>query len=46
VKTAWLADQKAIEWQKAYAKMREKYEVSAPQPPPEAEPKAGPALAP
>jgi peptidyl-prolyl cis-trans isomerase C len=46
VKTAWLADQKAIEWQKAYAKMREKYEVSVPQPPPEAEPKAGPALAP
>jgi peptidyl-prolyl cis-trans isomerase C len=47
VKTAWLADQKAIEWQKAYAKMREKYEVVAPQPPPEAtQPKAGPALAP
>jgi peptidyl-prolyl cis-trans isomerase C len=47
VKTAWLADQKAIEWEKAYAKMREKYEVSAPQPPPEAtEPKGGPALAP
>jgi peptidyl-prolyl cis-trans isomerase C len=47
VKTAWLADQKAIEWQKAYAKMREKYEVSAPQPPPEAtESKSGPALAP
>jgi peptidyl-prolyl cis-trans isomerase C len=47
VKTAWLADQKAIEWQKAYAKMREKYEVLTPQPPPEAtQPKAGPALAP
>jgi peptidyl-prolyl cis-trans isomerase C len=47
VKTAWLADQKAIEWQKAYAKMREKYEVVAPQPPPEAtQPKGGPALAP
>jgi len=47
VKTAWLADQKAIEWQKAYAKMREKYEVVAPQPPAEASgPKAGPALAP
>jgi peptidyl-prolyl cis-trans isomerase C len=47
VKTAWLADQKAIEWQKAYAKMREKYEVSAPQPPPEAtESKNGSALAP
>ena len=47
VKTAWLADQKAIEWQKAYAKMRKKYEVSAPQPPPEAtESKSGAALAP
>jgi peptidyl-prolyl cis-trans isomerase C len=47
VKTAWLADQKAIEWQRAYARMREKYEVVAPQPPPEAtEPKGGPALAP
>jgi peptidyl-prolyl cis-trans isomerase C len=34
VKTAWLADQKAIEWQKAYAAMRAKYEVIAPQPPP------------
>jgi peptidyl-prolyl cis-trans isomerase C len=48
VKTAWLADQKAMEWQKAYSKMREKYEVLAPQPPPEAtESKGGPpALAP
>jgi peptidyl-prolyl cis-trans isomerase C len=47
VKTAWLAEQKAIEWEKAYAKMRAKYEVSAPQPPPEAtESKGGPALAP
>jgi peptidyl-prolyl cis-trans isomerase C len=34
VKTAWLADQKAIEWQKAYAAMRAKYEVIAPQSPP------------
>jgi hypothetical protein len=33
VKTAWLADQKAIKWQKAYATMRAKYEVIAPQPP-------------
>jgi peptidyl-prolyl cis-trans isomerase C len=32
VKTAWLADQKAIEWQKAYEKMRANYEVVAPQP--------------
>jgi hypothetical protein len=47
VKTAWLADQKAIEWQKAYARMRAKYEVVAPQPPPEStEPKSGPNLAP
>lgn len=47
VKTAWLADQKAIEWQKAYAKMREKYEVLTPQPPPEATPsKNGSASAP
>jgi peptidyl-prolyl cis-trans isomerase C len=47
VKTAWLADQKAIEWQKAYARMRAKYEVSAPQPPPEStESKSGPNLAP
>jgi len=47
VKTAWLADQKAIEWQKAYTKMREKYEVLAPQPPPEAtDTKSAPALAP
>jgi peptidyl-prolyl cis-trans isomerase C len=35
VKTAWLADQKAIGWQKAYDKMRAKYEVIAPQPPDE-----------
>ncbi len=47
VKTAWLADQKAIEWQKAYARMRAKYEVVAPQPPPEStESKIGPSLAP
>jgi peptidyl-prolyl cis-trans isomerase C len=47
VKTAWLADQKAIEWEKAYAKMREKYEFLAPQPPPEAnESKSGQTLAP
>ncbi len=37
VKTAWLADQKAEQWRAAYAKMRAKYEVVAPQPPPEAE---------
>jgi peptidyl-prolyl cis-trans isomerase C len=37
VKTAWLADQKAEQWHAAYAKMRAKYEVIAPQPPPESE---------
>ncbi len=42
VKTAWLADQKAIAWQKAYAAMRAKYEVMVPQPPAEAESKNGP----
>ena len=40
VKTAWLADQKTVAWQKAYAKMRAKYEVVAPQPPAEAETKS------
>lgn len=30
VKSAWLADQKAQEWQKAYQKMRVKYQVSFP----------------
>jgi peptidyl-prolyl cis-trans isomerase C len=37
VKTAWLADQKAVQWHAAYVKMRAKYEVLAPQPPPESE---------
>jgi peptidyl-prolyl cis-trans isomerase C len=47
VNTAWLADQKAIQWQKAYSKMRAKYVVVAPQPPPEpAEAKRAPSLAP
>jgi peptidyl-prolyl cis-trans isomerase C len=35
VKTAWLAEQKTEQWQKAYAKMRTKYEVIAPKPPEE-----------
>jgi peptidyl-prolyl cis-trans isomerase C len=35
VKTAWLADQKAEQWRKAYAKMRAKYEVLVPKPPEE-----------
>jgi peptidyl-prolyl cis-trans isomerase C len=47
VKTAWLSDQKAMEWQKSYAKMRAKYEVIAPQPPAEpTDPKRAPPLAP
>jgi peptidyl-prolyl cis-trans isomerase C len=46
VKTAWLADQKAIEWRKAYEKMRAKYEVVAPQLPAESESKPAPQLAP
>jgi peptidyl-prolyl cis-trans isomerase C len=42
VKTAWLADQKAIAWREAYAAMRAKYEVVVPQPPAEtAESKTG-----
>jgi peptidyl-prolyl cis-trans isomerase C len=32
VKTAWLAEQKATAWQKAYAKMRAKYTVLLPNP--------------
>jgi parvulin-like peptidyl-prolyl isomerase len=43
VKTAWLADQKAIQWQKAYATMRAKYEVFAPQPPPGTKARSQPA---
>jgi peptidyl-prolyl cis-trans isomerase C len=35
VKTAWLADQKAQQWQKAYDKMRTKYQVLLPEPPAE-----------
>jgi hypothetical protein len=46
VKTAWLADQKAIEWRKAYEKMRAKYEVVVPQPPAESDAKPAPQLAP
>jgi peptidyl-prolyl cis-trans isomerase C len=42
VKTAWLADQKMIAWQQAYAAMRAKYDVMVPQPPAEsAESKTG-----
>jgi peptidyl-prolyl cis-trans isomerase C len=35
VKTAWLADRKALQWQKAYEKMRAKYQVSLPEAPAE-----------
>lgn len=33
VRTAWLAEQKATAWQKAYATMRAKYTVLLPAPP-------------
>ena len=33
VKTAWLGEQKATAWQKAYAEMRAKYAVLLPAPP-------------
>jgi len=33
VKTAWLGEQKAQAWQKAYAEMRTKYTVLLPAPP-------------
>jgi peptidyl-prolyl cis-trans isomerase C len=33
VKTAWLAEQKAVTWDKAYKEMRAKYSVSVPGPP-------------
>jgi len=36
VKTAWLGEQKATAWQKAYAEMRSKYTVMLPAPPSEA----------
>ncbi len=36
VKTAWLAEQKTIAWQKAYADMRAKYSVMLPAAPSEA----------
>ncbi len=36
VKTAWLAEQKSVAWQKAYAEMRTKYTVMLPAPPSEA----------
>jgi peptidyl-prolyl cis-trans isomerase C len=37
VRAAWLADKKAEQWRTAYAKMRAKYEVLVPQPPPQSE---------
>lgn len=35
VKSAWLADQKAQQWRKAYQEMRAKYQVALPDHPPE-----------
>jgi len=39
VKTAWLAEQKARAWKKAYDEMSAKYTVLLPAPPPEENPK-------
>jgi parvulin-like peptidyl-prolyl isomerase len=38
VKTAWLAEQKAQAWEKAYKEMRAKYTVLLPAPPANAQP--------
>ena len=46
VKTAWLGEQKATAWQKAYTKMRAKYTVMLPAPPSSSEVTKGPASAP
>ncbi len=40
VKTAWLGEQKALAWQKAYQDMRAKYTVLLPKPPESASPAA------
>ncbi len=40
VKTAWLAEQKKLAWQKAYRKMRAKYTVLLPAPPDQGAPPA------
>jgi peptidyl-prolyl cis-trans isomerase C len=42
VKTAWLGEQKALAWQKAYKDMRAKYTVRLPAPPEGASAAAGP----
>ena len=44
VKTAWLAEQKAKGWEKAYKEMREKYTVLLPAPPDSASASAAPAV--
>ena len=36
VRTAWLGEQKALAWQKAYKEMRARYTVLLPSPPPDA----------
>jgi len=46
VKTAWLGEQKATAWQKAYAQMRAKYTVMLPAPPSSSEVTKKPATAP
>jgi len=46
VKTAWLGEQKATAWQKAYAEMRAKYTVMLPAPPSNSEVTKKPATTP
>ena len=46
VKTAWLGEQKATAWQKAYAEMRAKYTVMLPAPPASSEVTKAPVSAP
>jgi len=43
VKTAWMVEQKALAWEKAYKEMRARYTVLLPAPPDEASIKAMPA---
>ncbi len=43
VKTAWLAEQKVLAWDKAYQEMRAKYTVLLPGPPEDTSPDTAPA---
>jgi len=42
VKTAWLGEQKALAWEKAYKEMRARYTVLLPAPPEESTPPLAP----